>query len=115
MEATQEHCHRLRLPHPILTHENLAAIKALDYRGWRSQVIDITFDRHEGNDGLRPAIDRICAEAEQAADAGVNLVVLSDRAVGHDRVAVKVRAAGRGGRASTSGAMRQTHPDRSGG
>ena len=88
LEATQAHCHRLRLPHPILTHENMAAIKTLDYRGWRSQVIDITFDRHEGNDGLRPAIDRICTEAEQAADAGVNLVVLSDRAVGHDRVAV---------------------------
>ena len=88
LSATAEHCHRLRLAHPILTNEDMAAIKSLNHRGWTSQVIDITFDRAQGEKGLRPAIDRICLEAEAAADAGVNLVVLSDRALSHDRVAV---------------------------
>ena len=34
------------------------------------------------------AIDRICAEAERAIDEGYSMVVLSDRAVGPDRVPV---------------------------
>jgi len=88
LEATEEQCHRLCVPHPILTNEELAAIKALDHRGWRTKTIDITYPRAEGDAGLRPAIERICAEATQAIHDGYSLVVLSDRAVGHDRIPV---------------------------
>ena len=88
LEATEEQCHRLCIPHPILTNEEIAAIKEIDYRGWKSKTIDITYPRTEGDAGLRPAIDRICAEATQAIHDGYSLVVLSDRAVNHDRVPV---------------------------
>ena len=37
LETTEEQCHRLLVPHPILTNEELAAIKAMDYRGWKTQ------------------------------------------------------------------------------
>ena len=88
LEATEEQCHRLCIPHPILTNEEVAAIKAIDHRGWKSKTIDITYPRSEGDAGLRPAIDRICAEATQAIHDGYSLVVLSDRAVSHERVPV---------------------------
>ncbi|QDV71399.1 Ferredoxin-dependent glutamate synthase 1 [Rosistilla carotiformis] len=88
LEATEEHCHRLLVPHPILTNEELAALKHLDHRGWKSQTIDITFDRSEGTDGLRNALLRIAAEAEAAVDAGFSIIVLSDRGISHDRVPV---------------------------
>ena len=88
LSATPEHAHRLLVPHPILTNEQLAALKHIDYRGWRSKVIDITWPREEGAGGMRKALDRICDEAEQAIDDGYSLVVLSDRNVSHDRVAV---------------------------
>ena len=48
LEITRKHAHRLRLRHPILTNEELAAIKYMDHRGWKSKTIDITFNRHEG-------------------------------------------------------------------
>ena len=51
-------------------------------------MIDITFDRSEGKAGLQKTLARISAEAEKAADAGIELVVLSDRSVGQDRVPV---------------------------
>jgi glutamate synthase (NADPH/NADH) large chain len=38
--------------------------------------------------GLKRAIDRICAEAERAIDEGYSMLVLSDRAIGPDRVPV---------------------------
>ena len=68
--------------------KKLSAIKAIDHRGWKSKTIDITYPRSEGDAGLRPAIDRICAEATQAIHDGFSLVVLSDRAVSHERVPV---------------------------
>ena len=88
LASTPEHYHRLLIPHPILSNEELAALKHMDHRGWKSQTIDITFERSEGKDGLLNALDRICAEAEQAIKDGFSLVVLSDRSVSQDRVAL---------------------------
>ena len=88
LETTEEQCHRLLVPHPILTNEELAAIKALDYRGWKTQTIDITWPRSEGPEGLKSALERICQEASLAIGEGYSLIVLSDRAASHDRVAM---------------------------
>ena len=68
--------------------EELAALKHINHRGWKSTVIDITWPRSEGEAGLGKALERICAAAEKAIDDGFALVVLSDRAVSKDRVAV---------------------------
>ncbi|HEX3599370.1 MAG TPA: glutamate synthase-related protein [Lacipirellulaceae bacterium] len=86
LETTAEHAHRLRIPHPILSNEQLAALKHMNHRGWRTKTIDITWARSEGHAGLPQALDRVCREAEAAIDEGYALVVLSDRAVGRDRV-----------------------------
>src|SRR6185436_19273229 len=86
LESTEEHAHRLLLSHPILTNEELAALKNIDHRGWKAKTIDITWPRSDGEAGLKKAIDRISAEAEQAIEDGFSLVVLSDRNVGPDRV-----------------------------
>ncbi|MBW3543653.1 MAG: glutamate synthase subunit alpha, partial [Planctomycetes bacterium] len=45
LDTTEEQCHRLLVPHPILTNEELAAIRELDYRGWKTKTIDTTFER----------------------------------------------------------------------
>ncbi|MCU0710751.1 MAG: glutamate synthase large subunit [Pirellula sp.] len=88
LDATPAHCHRLLIPHPILTNEELSAIRHMDNKGWKTKTIDITFDRKRGKPGLVETLDRICQEAEQAIDNKYTIVVLSDRAVCHDRVAV---------------------------
>lgn len=88
LDTTEEQAHRLCIPHPILSNEELAAIKSLDYRGWKTKTIDITYPRSEGEAGLQPAIDRICEEVTQAIQDGFSLVVLSDRAISADRVPV---------------------------
>lgn len=93
LETTESHAHRLRLPYPILSNEELAALKHLGDdpkkgRGWKAKTIDITWPRSEGKAGMVEAIDRICAEAEAAVDEGYSLVVLSDRAISVERVPV---------------------------
>ena len=86
VDTTEAHCQRLRLPHPILTNEELHALKGMDYRGWRSKEIDITFPKAEGTAGVAKALERICAEAKTAIADGFNLAILSDRAISADRI-----------------------------
>ncbi len=88
LSVTPEHCNRLLIQHPILTNEELEAIKHMSDRGWRTANIDITFERSEGKAGLVKTLDRICKEAELAIDQGYTMVVLSDRALSTSRVAV---------------------------
>ena len=87
LKTSAQQGHRLLIQHPILTDEELAAIKSMNHRGWTTRTIDITFDKSEGESGLRNALDRICGEAEQAIADGQSLIVLSDRAVDENRVA----------------------------
>jgi glutamate synthase (NADPH) large chain len=88
LETTERQCHRLLVPHPILTNEELATLRRLDYRGWKTKTIDITYPRSEGTAGLEPALDRICQEASQAIAEAYSLIVLSDRKCSRDRVPV---------------------------
>jgi len=79
LSVTPEHCQRLLIQHPILTNEELEAIKHMSDRGWKTKTIDVTFDRARGKAGLVETLDRICREAEQAIDQGFTMIVLSDR------------------------------------
>ncbi|MCF6251814.1 MAG: glutamate synthase large subunit [Methylococcaceae bacterium] len=88
LTTTEKHCHRLLIEHPILSNEQLAAIKHMDHRGWKSKTIDITWPKQQGNSGLLSALDRICNEAEHAIESGFQLVILSDRNLGPDQIAL---------------------------
>ncbi len=70
LEVTPQHAHRFLIPHPILTNEELSALKHMNHAGWRTKEVDITFDRSQGKDGLVQTLDRVCQEVESAIDEG---------------------------------------------
>jgi len=88
LEATEQHAHRLRLPHPILSNEQLETLKHIDHRGWHSALIDITYPKGSGEAGLREALQRIESESMQAIADGKSLLILSDRAIDGKRVPI---------------------------
>ena len=88
LESTAEHAHRLRVPHPILSNSELSSLKHMDHRGWRAKTIDITYPSESGLQGLTAALDRINSEAHAAIAEGYSLVILSDRDVCAERVAI---------------------------
>ena len=88
LEVTEHHAHRLRVPHPILSNDELAALAGIDVRGWRARTLDITFAKGSGEAGLREALARLQSEATQAIDEGYSLLVLSDRMSGSGRVPI---------------------------
>ncbi|PPQ78537.1 hypothetical protein CVT25_011809 [Psilocybe cyanescens] len=88
LEVKPEQCHRILLPSPLLSIEEMNAMKHLKtaYSTWPSCTIDITFPKTEGLPGYRRALERVCSEASQAIDDGVKVIILSDRATGPTRV-----------------------------
>uniref|UniRef100_UPI001CB90AE2 glutamate synthase 1 [NADH], chloroplastic n=1 Tax=Erigeron canadensis TaxID=72917 RepID=UPI001CB90AE2 len=87
-ETTEEQCHRLSLKGPLLSIEEMESIKTMNYRGWRSKVLDITYPKELGRKGLEETLERICSEAHNAIKEGYTTLVLSDRAFSSKRVAV---------------------------
>ncbi|MCB1693090.1 MAG: glutamate synthase large subunit [Pseudomonadales bacterium] len=88
LEISPQRAHRLRVPHPILSNEELSSLKNMDYRGWRSKAIDITFEKDAGTAGLMEALDRICREVSEAIEQGYSLAILSDRAISETRMPI---------------------------
>ncbi|MBV0923621.1 glutamate synthase large subunit [Halomicroarcula limicola] len=84
LDESQDHARQLVLDSPILTDEETAAIKDLDENGMSTAVVDITYER--GTD-LREAVEDVRAEADAAAEDH-DVVVLSDRDAGPDRVPI---------------------------
>ncbi|MEX1119085.1 MAG: glutamate synthase large subunit, partial [Terrimicrobiaceae bacterium] len=87
LSETPEHCRQVLLESPILLDAELQKIRALGAENV-SETIDCTWEVAQGPEGLEPAILAICKAVEEAVDRESRIIVLSDRAVDHDRVAV---------------------------
>ena len=95
LEMRPEQCHRILLPSPILSIEEMNAMKNLKYAyaTWPSRTIDVTFPKEEGLPGYKKALDRVCYEATQAIEDGIKVVILSDRATCSTRVPISTLVA----------------------
>ncbi|OJT96429.1 MAG: glutamate synthase subunit alpha [Alphaproteobacteria bacterium 65-7] len=82
---------RLEVSQPVLTNtdvEKIRAISELVDGAFRTATIDCTWPAAEGAGGLSNAVQRICLNATDAVLADNNILILSDRATGPDRVAI---------------------------
>ncbi len=80
---------RLEVDQPILTDEELAKIRSVENAldgAFRTETIDITWDAEAGVAGLEAAVKDMCWKATEAVLADKNILILSDRAQGPDRV-----------------------------
>ncbi|MFD1571516.1 glutamate synthase large subunit [Halorubrum laminariae] len=92
LSETPEHAQQIVSESPILTDTEMSALKDLsgnpvdgDSPAFTSEIVDATYER---DGSLVDAVSRIRDDAAAAIRAGVDVVVLSDRAVGPDRLAV---------------------------
>ncbi len=88
LAETPDHARQLEMKTPILRSGELERLRQVESAVFRSATLDITWPVAEGPAGLEAALTRICAEADEALARGTNIVILSDRAVGPDRVAI---------------------------
>ena len=64
LEETEGHARQIRAEHPVITDEELAALSEIDLPGFESRTLDCLFKVADGGEGLRSALDGLCAEAE---------------------------------------------------
>ena len=88
LESGPKNANRLKIQHPILSNQEVATLKGLNYQGWRSKTIDITYPKSESGDNLKQALDRVNAEAISAINEGFSLLILSDRKIDPNRLAI---------------------------
>ncbi|WP_370318753.1 glutamate synthase large subunit [Oricola sp.] len=81
---------RLEVRQPILTNGDLEKIRSIGHTEdlFDTKTLDTTYDSDESADGMAVAVERLCKRAEQAVHAGYNIIVLSDRQMGPDRIAI---------------------------
>ena len=81
---------RLEVRQPILTNGDLEKIRSIGHTEDRfdTKTIDITYATAEGAAGMPGALVRLCERAEAAVAGGYNIIILSDRQVGPDRIAL---------------------------
>ena len=90
---------RLEVRQPILTNEDLEKIRSISQMSgdhFKSHTFDITFPAEHGADGMGWALDELCERAEEAVRDGCNIIILSDRKAGADRIADPGAAGDRG-------------------
>ena len=81
-------CKMVRLPQPVLTNTQLDILCNIRYKGFKTQKLAMLFDKQQGEEGLRKAIDDLCHEAETSVDEGVNYIILSDRDIDECHAAI---------------------------
>ena len=76
-----ELCKMVLLKRPIITNRELDILCNLQYKGFNTRKLEMTFPVAEGAEGLSRGIRQLCADAEKAVDEGNSYIILSDRAV----------------------------------
>ncbi|MGA2041268.1 MAG: glutamate synthase large subunit [Bryobacteraceae bacterium] len=84
LAETPQHCHTLRLPHPILTNRDLERLRRVSQGSFLATTLPMLFAVEEGNRGLERALDQLCRRASLAIQSGYTLLILSDRGLDQD-------------------------------
>ncbi len=88
LDETPEHARQLVIENPILRDDELESLRQVHTDVFLAHTLDITWPADDGPDGLEPAIERLCADADAALARGANILILSDRAVGPGRAPI---------------------------
>ena len=85
LEAKPDNCHVLEIRNPILTSVDLLKIRHMDVPGLKVETISLLFFK---NTSLKKALDHLFVNCDRAYKNGANILILSDRGVDENHVAI---------------------------
>jgi glutamate synthase (NADPH/NADH) large chain len=89
-ESAGEH-RRLVVSQPILTNTDIERIRHIEDHtagAFRTRTLNICYPASRRTDGMQAALDSVCQQAEQAVKDNYNILILSDRGVDVDHIAI---------------------------
>ncbi|MDX8392433.1 MAG: glutamate synthase large subunit, partial [Mariprofundaceae bacterium] len=90
MDESTSHL-RLEVHQPILDNVDLEKIRHIDQitdGKFRTITLTMCYPVSEGAGGMQPAIEQLCNAAEKAVNEHYNIIILSDRGVDTDHIAI---------------------------
>jgi len=88
LAETAQHCHTLKLPHPILTNRDLEKLRRVSQGDFLATTLPMFFPVAEGAAGLERALNQLCRRASLAIQSGYTLLILSDRGLDPEYAAI---------------------------
>ncbi len=82
LDETPRHCKQLKLPHPVLTNEDVTRLRHVNRDDYKVRTIHSVFTLDQDNPtlGLEKAIEQLITDAEQAiCQEDASLVIISDK------------------------------------
>jgi len=79
LNPTPKSCHLIELPTPIITNEELSKLRYVAQGEFRSVTLPILFDVSQGTIALENALEEMFRQASLQIEAGINIIILSDR------------------------------------
>ena len=80
-----DNCNVMELSSPILTDEELSRIRLIDHPAYHVRVVSLLYP---GQQRLRKALANFFASCDSACRDGVNILILSDRGLDSDHLAI---------------------------
>ncbi|MCD6394937.1 MAG: glutamate synthase large subunit, partial [Planctomycetes bacterium] len=90
LEETPQHCRQLKLPHPILTNEDIDRLRKVNRADFKVATIGALFeaDTTDAGASLERALEQLVDSAEQAIEEGASLIIVTDREVSAKMAAI---------------------------
>jgi len=88
LDPIPESCRQIRIQSPVLTNEELARIRDINRRGFKTRTIPILYPVAEGAAGLDKALVDVCSEVDKAIAEGYTFIILTDRGIDKDKAAI---------------------------
>ena len=88
LDPRPENAKLLKLPHPLLTNEELAKIRNMKRDGFKVDTLSLLYDVRGGGSALEEALEDLFEVGEEAVRAGTNILILSDRKVDEKQGAI---------------------------
>jgi glutamate synthase (NADPH/NADH) large chain len=82
---------RLEVPQPILDFDDMERVRQIEKHTsakFKSYQIDITYPLEWGDEGVEAKLASLCAESVDAIRGGHNILIISDRGMSRDQVAI---------------------------
>lgn len=85
LEEKPENCKVIKIHNPILTSTDILKIKNMHINGFKVATVPILYYK---NTSLKKAINRLFIETDKAFSEGANIIILSDRGVDENHLAI---------------------------
>ena len=88
LDESPSHVKMVRFRNPVISNTYFQVVKNLRYKGFSAANLLMHFEAGKGGEGLKLAVDQLCADAERAVDEGKNYIILSDRGIDENKAPI---------------------------